>query len=756
MNDKTLYDFEGFRVDAERKCLWRGEDLVSLTPKAFDTLLVLLRNKGDVVSKDVILDEVWKDTFVEESTLAQNISTLRKTLAQYEAGKEFIVTIPRRGYRFVAEVTELNADEEILVVEKRSVTRIVAEREETDGEPATGTVAAAEVGKVSRPAGRFAGRGFLYGLAAAFVLVAVMLAVLFFAGRNEDLYTARFEKFRLGTLLSGADIESVSVSPDGRYIAVVERGGRGDAVSLRQIADGNAIEVLPETDLRIVGTAFSPGGDYIYYTAYRSGPTPRLQTGRLFKVPLLGGAPQEILADIDSPPAVSADNRSVAFVRQKPREKKTAVVVAGTDGSSEKELAVRDIHRGYSTAGLSWSPDGRLLSAVVTDRTDEKSPAKIVLLDAATGEEEPLTKQKWVWIGRTAWLGDGSGVAFVAYGEQSPNITDEIWFVSYPEGETKPVTNGINGIGGFGLTDDAGSVVATRQTRITSSFVAPLEDLDAAREVSRTADEVSLLHLGTDWTAADRLVYARTQNGNADIWSMKADGTDRRQLTADPAADYAPVVAPDGSGIYFLSARGGAVGIWRMDGDGSDPREIVRRPNLFPPSLPDSGDVLYFSARSADKPFHVLWRADPDGRNAVELTSVRTYAARVSPDGRYVFCYYPDAARDPDDVGHPPRFTVLSAADGKIVRQFGPLTSRTLPFVEWRRESDGFYILGEEEGRSVLLLQKLDGGEPEKVRTWRDGRVYQIALSDDGKRLFFEKGKEVDSVIRLEDVPAGG
>ncbi len=103
---RNLYLFEDFTLDISRKCLWHTGSLVSLTPKALETLLVLIKYRERVVDKDTLLSEVWADTFVEEATLAQNISTLRRVLGT-RPDKKFIETIPRRGYRFVMEVREI-------------------------------------------------------------------------------------------------------------------------------------------------------------------------------------------------------------------------------------------------------------------------------------------------------------------------------------------------------------------------------------------------------------------------------------------------------------------------------------------------------------------------------------------------------------------------------------------------------------------------------------------------------------------------
>jgi TolB-like protein/Tfp pilus assembly protein PilF len=111
------YSFAGFDLDAERKVLRRGGAIVPLPPKAVELLVVLFRNRGQVVTKNELLDAVWEETFVEESVLSNNIYILRKTLAQLGAGRNLIKTVPRRGYCFVAESGE-RGDETEMVVEQ--------------------------------------------------------------------------------------------------------------------------------------------------------------------------------------------------------------------------------------------------------------------------------------------------------------------------------------------------------------------------------------------------------------------------------------------------------------------------------------------------------------------------------------------------------------------------------------------------------------------------------------------------------------
>lgn len=102
---KHFYEFEGFRLDAENPSLWRGGEMVSIPPKALETLILLVARRGEIVSRDDLLDTVWKDTFVEEGNINYTISLLRKTLGD----KDLIQTVPRRGYRIAADIREVPA-----------------------------------------------------------------------------------------------------------------------------------------------------------------------------------------------------------------------------------------------------------------------------------------------------------------------------------------------------------------------------------------------------------------------------------------------------------------------------------------------------------------------------------------------------------------------------------------------------------------------------------------------------------------------
>jgi len=129
-----VYEFGPFRLDGAERTLTREGEPVRLSPKLIETLLVLVERNGHIVEKDELMEAVWPGTFVEESNLSSNVSLLRKALGDGENGKPYIETIPRRGYRFVAEVREWTGDEAALIIRRRTTARITTREELEDAE----------------------------------------------------------------------------------------------------------------------------------------------------------------------------------------------------------------------------------------------------------------------------------------------------------------------------------------------------------------------------------------------------------------------------------------------------------------------------------------------------------------------------------------------------------------------------------------------------------------------------------------------
>jgi DNA-binding winged helix-turn-helix (wHTH) protein/Flp pilus assembly protein TadD len=176
---RIVYEFGPFRMDPDKQTLLRENVAVPVTPKAFETLLVLVRRSRDVVSKEELLEEVWPNSFVEESNLSQNIFLLRKALGDTAENRQYIVTLPGRGYRFAASVRTVTEQGEALVAQARTRTQIVIEENEAETDQA--------LKALPIPQKPGAGRKFLVSAAVVAVLWALGAFLLIRNRRSANL-----------------------------------------------------------------------------------------------------------------------------------------------------------------------------------------------------------------------------------------------------------------------------------------------------------------------------------------------------------------------------------------------------------------------------------------------------------------------------------------------------------------------------------------------------------------------------------------
>jgi TolB-like protein/DNA-binding winged helix-turn-helix (wHTH) protein/Tfp pilus assembly protein PilF len=186
---RQFYEFGDFRINVEERLLLRDGQLVPLTPKVFDTLLVLVENSGHILGKGEVMKAVWPDSIVEEANLTKNISTLRKALGETPDDNQFIETIPWRGYRFVAGVREVEDEIADLVVEERTRSHLLIEQEQETGESSrqAGFESAAIEAK-DRQTGREAVRrvrAWKMAVSAALVIAITAITLLLMTRRSE-------------------------------------------------------------------------------------------------------------------------------------------------------------------------------------------------------------------------------------------------------------------------------------------------------------------------------------------------------------------------------------------------------------------------------------------------------------------------------------------------------------------------------------------------------------------------------------------
>jgi DNA-binding winged helix-turn-helix (wHTH) protein/TolB-like protein/Flp pilus assembly protein TadD len=206
---KHVYAFGPFRLDPDEHLLLRDGQVVSLPPKVFDTLLVLVENGGHVMDKDELLRRIWPDTFVEEVNLAKNVFVLRKALGK---DCEYIETVPKRGYRFVAAVRELSGDDLVLREDEAgSIVQSDNQEWETENENAV----KGEDAKESRSASGSRDRKWRL-IAVSLALIAVVAAIVYLRiasrpKRAEKIQVQSIAVLPLRSLSQNADDEPLGL-----------------------------------------------------------------------------------------------------------------------------------------------------------------------------------------------------------------------------------------------------------------------------------------------------------------------------------------------------------------------------------------------------------------------------------------------------------------------------------------------------------------------------------------------------------------
>jgi Tol biopolymer transport system component/DNA-binding winged helix-turn-helix (wHTH) protein len=774
-----LYQFGDFYLDPVKRVLQRGVNPVPLTPKVFDTLLALVRQSGRVIGKDELLAEIWPDTFVEEGNLAQNIFILRKTLGQGEDAKAFIETIPKHGYRFIAEVKELRNEGSSVVVEEHIRTHIVTEEMEdiafTDKDQyATRAKVVTDTGrwgesnltrvpnnalKLISPSGTSAlsrplnyAREHFKTVGLVFLSCLLVIAAFFIKPHTKEQSVATksvapLSKMRITRLTNTGNADRAAVSRDGKYVAYVQKEGEQQSLWLRQITAINNIQIVPSASANYQGLTFSPDGNDIYYVTKEQDS----RIGVLYEVPVLGGTPRKIISDIDSNITFSPDAKRLAFVRLDPNTFESRLMLANIDGTGEQMLATHHPPGLFVSDGPAWSPDGKVIIWPLRTGEPNRNNITLIAIHVADGRQESFTPHQWAYVGQTQWLADGGGLLIDGFDETVSNISIQIWQVSYPSGEARMVTNDLNRYSGISMTADNKSLVTVLSDRVTHFWVAPTGEADQAKQItSRIGDKRGEI-MGIAWTPDHRIVYGSTADDEIGVWSMNADGSDQKQLTVDSHINFKPAVSADGSFIVFVSRRTGSAHLWRMSIDGTDPEQITNGINETYPDISPDGRWVAYTSIGEDQP--TIWRIDINSENSgpVRLTEKASSNPSISPDGKLIACFYQDASvLDPKIPAI--KIAVIPSTGGAPIRTFDvPSNVLLYPGLHWRPDGRALTYLNTQNEVSNIWSQPLDGSAPTKLTNFTSEQIFRFAWSPDGKQLIFERGFNVNDVVLISD-----
>lgn len=331
--ESASYRFDGFYLDRPRMLLTRDGQPVPLEPKALDVLLFLIDRRDRLVTKEELLDAIWKDTFVTPNVLTREIAQLRKALDDDAGEPRVIETAARRGYRFIAAITE---------------TTVAPGFEPPPAAPA----AAAAAAGVLPPARRTAGRPVWLWAAAVGVLVVGAATATWFASRGWHAGTTPGPVLVPKRLSTRAGYESRPVlSPDGRSLAFVSDRTGALEIYVRALATGTEFVVTADGGQN-TDPAWSLDAAWL---AFHS-----VKRGGIWIVPATGGQPQQIV-DFGSQPSWGPGDQ-IAFTSESGGFNEQArLCIVGRDGSGLREITNPSQTPGGALAP-SWSHNGKLIA----------------------------------------------------------------------------------------------------------------------------------------------------------------------------------------------------------------------------------------------------------------------------------------------------------------------------------------------------------------------------------------------------------
>jgi len=576
-------------------------------------------------------------------------------------------------------------------------------------------------------------------LAVVLILIAGVAAIIWWKSSTTPR-AAPFRNVKITRLTTGGKIGNAaikgytSISPDGKYVVFRTTESGKDSLWVRQVSTGSLVKIVPDSESKIGPTAFSRDGEFVYYSVFDN------PLGTLFQVPVLGGSPRRIMAGVTSPVTLSPDGKQLAFVR--PSSSESNLFVANSDGTGERKIASRKLPAYFSfVGGPSWSPDGKTIACGAGAYSGSLS-ATIVSVPAEGGPEKTITPQNWVSVSRVLWLGDGSGLLVAAVPELISTGT-QLWYVSYPGGEVRRVTNDLNAYGtsSLGLTADSRTLVTVQAEKSAQLWVVtPGEDLSKAKQItSGKYDGDSLA-----WTGDGRILYTAPSGEQSDVWSINADGTANKQVTGDVYTEGLGCVSPDGRFVVFSSNRSGNFNIWKLDQTTGEQNQLTQGTELDsqPECSRDGQWVLFKSWRQGKATF---WRVPVVGGTPEQVSDKYSQWAAISPDGKLV------ALRYFDDQSNTNKVAVVPFAGGEPLANLEVSTSFRDVGLGWTADSRSIVYADTRENADNIWSLPIEGGTARQLTHFNTGLIFAFQVSRDGKQIALSRGTQTDDVILLRD-----
>ena len=605
-------------------------------------------------------------------------------------------------------------------------------RERGASEPAAATASEGVRVPASPP-----GRSYLWAYALAILAVAVLLATV-----GEYLLSSRgphFDNVKITRLRTNGNARSAAISPDGKYVAYTLEEAGHEAIWMRQVEVTAGVRILPPSGAIYRSLAFSRDSAHLYYVAYEAND---FEHGALYEVPILGGQPKKLVLDITSSITLSPDGTRVAFTRSNQIAGRDDLIIASLDGDGERRLASRKYpdRFGYASAPA-WSPDGKWIAAAVEKSDAQGGYSNLIRIRADGGEQRILSPDRWQFVERMVWLGDGSGILAIA--QNADSTFQQIWEIPF-RGKTHKITNDLTDYVGLAITADSRQLTALQYQTLANIWVARDGDAEHATQIVPGAGR----YYDLTWTSDGKILYSSDASDTVDVWMRDADGSGAKQLTSGGRRNYSPAASPDGRYVVFHSNRTGNWNLWRVDADGGNLRPLTSDNadgSNWPQVSKDSKWVIFHHRAPAGAALH-LWKVSIDGGKPTEITRDMCQRPAVSPtDGRIACWYAEDAAKPKWRIG------IFPPDGGQPVKMldFAPSVSIDST-MHWSPDGRAITYIDNRGGASNLWSQPLDGSPARPLTNFKAAQLLSFAWSRDGK-LAYSRGILSSEVVLITD-----
>jgi Tol biopolymer transport system component/DNA-binding winged helix-turn-helix (wHTH) protein len=726
-----LVRFGDFHLDLHSGELSQNGSRVLLPDQPFRLLAILIRQRGALVTREDLRRELWPEgTFVDfEPSLNAAVKRVRDALGDSAATPQFIETVPKRGYRFIAPVYDVpNITDELARAESGSAS-IPTPNEPAKLASATESPADFVRGRATGPTNRIVRVRLTWidlVLLLGFVAVGI---VLYKSGGHVPLAERADPVLRL---TNDGTVRLAAVSLDGRDLAYVRQEGIRESLWLKRGDNPTPSRLLEPTDGTFRSLTFAPG-DVLHYTLFR----PDKTLVQPFRLSTRGGSAEAMLEPAGRI-SFSHDGSRYAYVSSFSLAlRESRIVVSDSVGGDPRVITVRRPPESFLRTLPAWSPDG---SRLVVFGVTETAPAsrELLVIDVASGRLLTASQIRLTVVDGALWLPDGQTV--LISGRQRSATPQRLWLFALSSETLRPLTTDVSDYRLVGLSGGGQRVVAVRGEVARSLWVADLHATDAPRQVAQNSGDLEGLE-GLAWSSNEHILYTAAESGNVDIWSVNREGHMRRQLTSDPADDFHPSATADGGTVVFASNRGGSPGIWTMGGDGSNQRRLTSGADIRP-SISRDGRMLVFQRGAVDTTPFTLWRLAMGDTEPKQIADNHSMRPAVSSDALSIAHYLMTAeawllAITPLAGGPPARILPISPTHATRV-------------VRWSADGRALAFIDGAGGASNIWMQPLDGEPAQKLTGFSEGRITSFDWSPDGSRLAWTRVNEVRDVVTVD------